>query len=115
MNKITIAGRVGQDVEIRSTANGRVAILSVATDEGYKDRETGDWVERTQWHRVVSYQNGLIDMLERHGRKGRSVAVSGTMIYREWTREGESSPRISPEIQVDLKGEIEFLSSLPRE
>lgn len=110
MNKIVIVGRVGQDVEIRSTSNGRVAILSVATDEGYKDRETGEWVERTQWHRVVTYQVGLVDMLEKHGRRGRAIAVSGTMTYREWMREGEVKPRVAPEIQVDVRGEIEFLS-----
>lgn len=115
MNKITVVGRLGQDADIRTISSGRVAVLSIATDEGYKDRETGEWVERTQWHRVVTYQSGLVEMLERHGRSGRIVAVAGTMIYREWTREGETKPRITPEIQIDIRGEIEFLSPLHKD
>jgi single-strand DNA-binding protein len=54
VNKVFLNGRIGQDAEVRTTQNGRAASFTLATDEGWKDRESGEWQERTEWHRVVS-------------------------------------------------------------
>ncbi len=71
LNRAEVIGRLGADVTINSLASGgRVANLSVATDEGYLDRQSGQRVDRTEWHRVVSFQSGLIDMLEKHTDNG---------------------------------------------
>ena len=111
LNKIIIAGRIGQDVEVRTlTDGGRVAEFGVATSESWKDRETGEWVERTEWHTVVTFQDGLISILEKHALKGRLVAVVGKLQYRSYRKEGEVSDRQMAEIMVDIRGEVEFMS-----
>ena len=67
LNKVQIIGRLGADVTVNALqSGGRVANMSVATDESYMDRQAGSRVDRTEWHRVVTFQDGLIEMLERH-------------------------------------------------
>ena len=69
LNRAEVIGRLGADVTINHlTSGGRVANMSIATDEGYLDRSTGERVDRTEWHRVVTFQPGLVDMLENHSR-----------------------------------------------
>ena len=67
LNKVQIIGRLGADVTVNHlTSGGRVANLSIATDESYINRQTGEKVDKTEWHRVVTFQDGLIDMPEKH-------------------------------------------------
>ena len=99
LNMAQVIGRLGDDVTIHNLASGgRVANMSVATDESYLDRQTGDRIDRTEWHRVVTFQNGLIDMLERHAKKGRLVYIAGKLQTRKWRKDGEDSDRYSTEI-----------------
>ncbi len=79
LNRVELIGRLGADVTVNHLASGgRVANLSIATDESYIDRNgTGERVDKTEWHRVVTFQDGLIDMLERHAKKGRLVHAEG--------------------------------------
>ena len=79
LNKVQIIGRLGADVTVNAlNSGGRVANMSVATDESFLDRNGGGQrVDRTEWHRVVTFQDGLIEMLERHARKGRSGLCRG--------------------------------------
>ena len=71
LNRAEVIGRLGADVTVNHlTSGGRVANLSIATDESYIDRNSGQREERTEWHRVVSFQPGLIDMLEKHAQQG---------------------------------------------
>ncbi len=110
MNRVELIGRLGADVTVNHLASGgRVANLSIATDESYMDRQTGERVDRTEWHRVVTFQNGLIDMLERHARKGRLVHAEGKLQTRRWKKEGEDSDRFSTEILVVPGHKIQFL------
>ena len=89
-------GRLGADVVINHLTNGgRVANMSVATDESYLDRNSGNRVDKTEWHRVVTFQDGLIDMLQKHAVKGRLVYVAGKMQTRRWKKDGEDSERFS--------------------
>ena len=83
--------------------------MSIATDEGYLDRQSGQRIDKTEWHRVVSFQNGLIDMLEKHAKKGRLVYVAGKMQTRKWRKEGEDSDRFSTEILLVPGSRIQFL------
>ena len=107
LNRAEVIGRLGADVTINSLASGgRVANLSVATDEGYLDRQSGQRVDRTEWHRVVSFQSGLIDMLEKHAKKGRLVYVAGKMQTRKWR---EDSDRFSTEILLVPGSRVQFL------
>ena len=110
LNRAEVIGRLGADVTISNLASGgRVANMSVATDESYIDRQSGERVDRTEWHRVVSFQSGLIDMLEKHAKKGRLVYVAGKMQTRKWRKDGEDSDRFSTEILLVPGSRIQFL------
>ena len=108
MNRITLVGHVGADVEIRTTnAGGKVAAFAVATNDGYRD-SGGRWVDQVTWHRVVAFSEGLVEMLERHATKGRMVGLSGRMTYRKWRKDGEAADRTQPEVVLDRNADIEF-------
>ena len=110
LNRAEVIGRLGADVTISNLASGgRVANMSVATDESYIDRQSGERVDRTEWHRVVSFQSGLIDMLEKHAKKGRLVYVAGKMQTRKWRKDGEDSDRFSTEILLVPGSRVQFL------
>ena len=109
LNRAEVIGRLGADVTINHlTTGGRVANMSIATDESYIDRD-GQKIDKTEWHRVVTFQPGLVDMLERHARKGRLVYVSGVLQTRRWRKDGEDSDRFSTEIRLAPGGRIQFL------
>ncbi len=82
--------------------------MSIATDESYIDKN-GERVDRTEWHRIVTFQDGLIDMLVKNAKKGRLVYVSGKMQTRRWKKEGEDSDRFSTEILLVPGGRVQFL------
>ena len=104
-----IVGHLGKNVEIRSTGNGRVASFSVADNESWTD-SNGARQERTHWHDVVTFQPGLIEMLERHAKKGRLVYVRGSVTYRKWRKEAETSDRTSAQTVIGPGDEIRFLT-----
>ena len=110
INRAQIIGRLGADVTVNHLASGgRVANLSIATDESYINRQTGEKVDRTEWHRVVTFQDGLIDMFERHATKGRLALVEGKLQTRKWRKPGEDSDRFSTEILLVPGGRVQFL------
>ena len=109
MNRVQLIGRLGADVAVNHLASGgRVANLSIATDESFISRQ-GEKVDRTEWHRLVTFQDGLIDMLERHARKGRLVHVEGKLQTRRWKKDGEDTDRFSTEILIVPGHRIQFL------
>ena len=109
-NRVQLIGRLGDDVAINHLASGgRVANMSIATDESYIDKQTGERVDRTEWHRCVTFQNGLVDMLEKHAKKGRLVYVAGKLQTRSWRKDGEDSDRFSTEILLVPGGRVQFL------
>ena len=110
MNRVELIGRLGADVTVNHlTSGGRVANLSIATDESYRNRQTGEMVDKTEWHRVVTFQDGLIDMLERNAKKGRLVHAEGKLQTRRWKKDGEDSDRFSTEILVVPGHKVQFL------
>ena len=110
MNRVELIGRLGADVIVNNLANGgRVANLSIATDESFLDRNSGERQNRTEWHRVVTFQPGLIDMLVRHARKGRLIHAEGKLKTRRWKKDGEDSERFSTEILVVPGHKVQFL------
>ena len=110
LNRVELIGRIGADVTVNHLASGgRVANLSVATDESYINKQTGERVDRTEWHRLVTFQDGLITMLEKHAKKGRLVYVDGKLQTRRWKKDGEDSDRFSTEILLVPGGRIQFL------
>ena len=110
LNRAELIGRIGADVTVNHLASGgRVANFSVATDESYTDRNSGDRVQRTEWHRIVTFQPGLVEMLAKNAKKGRLVYVAGKMQTRRWKRDGEDSDRFSTEILLVPGGLVQFL------
>ena len=95
LNRAEVIGRLGADVTVNHLTNGgRVANLSIATDESYIDKQSGEKIDRTEWHRVVTFQPGLVDMFEKHARKGRLVYVAGKLQTRRWKKDGEDSDQV---------------------
>ena len=111
LNRAEVIGRLGADVTVNHLASGgRVANMSVATDESYIDRNGGgERIDKTEWHRCVTFQDGLIDMLEKHAKKGRLVYVAGKMQTRRFRKDGEDSDRFSTEILLVPGGRVQFL------
>ena len=110
LNRVELIGRLGADVTVNHlTSGGRVANLSIATDESYINKQTGEKVDKTEWHRIVTFQDGLIDMFERHAKKGRLVYIDGKLQTRRWTKPGEDGDRFSTEILLVPGGRVQFL------
>ena len=108
-NHAELVGRLGADVTVNHLASGgRVANLSIATDESYINKQTGEKVDRTEWHRAVTFQDGLIDMLQKHATKGRLIHLEGKMQTRSWRKPGEDSDRFSTEIIVVPGNRVQF-------
>jgi single-strand DNA-binding protein len=85
VNKVILVGNLGRDPEIRAMQNGgKVCNLSVATSERWKDRTTGEPQERTEWHRVVIFDDRLADVAERYLKKGSKVYLEGELQTRKW-------------------------------
>ncbi len=109
LNRAELIGRLGADVTVNHlSSGGRVANMSIATDESYISR-TGEKVDKTEWHRVVTFQDGLVDMLQKHARKGRLVYIDGKLQTRRWSKPGEDSDRYSTEILLVPGGKVRFL------
>ena len=110
LNRAEVIGRLGADVTVNHlTTGGRVANMSIATDESFLDRNAGTREDRTEWHRIVTFQPGLVDMLEKHARKGRLVYVSGKLQTPRYRKDGEESDRFSTEVLLAPGGRIQFL------
>ena len=110
LNQVSLIGRIGADITVSHLASGgRVANLSIATDESYVSKNSGEKVDRVEWHRLVTFQDGLIDMLEKHAKKGRLVFITGKLQTRRWRKDGEDSDRHSTEIIVVPGNRIQFL------
>ncbi|HCP7905295.1 TPA: single-stranded DNA-binding protein [Escherichia coli] len=97
INKVTLIGNLGQDPEIRCMQNGvTVANLSIATSETWRDKQSGEIKENTEWHRVVIY-NKLAEISRDFLCKGMQVYIEGTLRYRKWTdKDGEEHYRLAP-------------------
>ena len=110
LNRAEVIGRLGADATINHLASGgRVANISIATDESYIEKQSGTRIDKTEWHRVVTFQNGLVDMFEKHAKKGRLVYVAGKLQTRKWRKDGEDSDRFSTEILLVPGGRVQFL------
>src|SRR4051812_50015821 len=86
VNKVILVGNLGKDPEIRRTQDGRpIANLSIATSENWRDKTTGERKEKTEWHRVVIFNEGLCKVAEQYLKKGAKVYIEGQLQTRKWT------------------------------
>ena len=86
VNKVILVGNVGNDPEIRSFNNGgKVANFSLATSENWRDKQSGERREKTEWHRVAIFNDGLVGIVERYVKKGSKLYIEGKLQTRKWT------------------------------
>ena len=86
VNKVILIGNLGRDPEIRSTQDGReIANLAIATSESWKDKNSGERKEKTEWHRVVVFNDGLVGVVKNYLKKGSKVYIEGALQTRKWT------------------------------
>lgn len=111
VNKVILIGNIGNDPEIKTMQSGdRVANFSVATSESWKDKATGERKERTEWHRVVVFNQGLMNVCENYLKKGSKVYVEGQVETRNYEKDGQKI--YTTEIVLrPFRGEITMLDS----
>lgn len=98
VNKVILVGNLGNDPEIRTTQDGReIANLSIATGESWKDKETGERKTKTEWHRVVVFSQGLINVIKQYVKKGSKVYLEGSLQTRKWV-DNTGADRYSTEV-----------------
>jgi len=109
VNRVELIGNLGRDPEIRSTQQGKkIATLSIATSDSWKDQQSGEWRERTEWHRVVIFNEGLAKIAEKHLEKGMKVRIEGKLRTRKWEDQA-GQERYTAEIHVEnFDGAINF-------
>jgi single-strand DNA-binding protein len=110
VNKVILIGNLGRDPEIRSTQDGtRIANLSVATSESWRDKASGERKERTEWHRVVIFNDKLVEIVEKYLKKGAKVYLEGALQTRKWT-DNSGQERYSTEVVLQrYRGELTML------
>lgn len=100
MNRVTLVGNLGQDPEIRRTQDGKpIANLTIATSESWRDKNTGERKENTEWHRVVVFAEGLCKIIQDYCKKGDKVLIEGSLKTRKW-QDKEGKDRYTTEVQL---------------
>ena len=111
LNKATLIGNLGADPEVRTTSTGTVVTFNIATSESWKDARSGERVEKTEWHRIVIWNEGLGKIAETYLRKGAKVYVEGAIRTRRW-QDQSGADRTSTEIHLSpYNGTLIFLDS----
>jgi len=110
VNKVILVGNLGKDPEIRTLTSGdRVANLTIATSESWRDRTSGERKEKTEWHRVVIFNDNLVKVAENYLKKGSSVYIEGSLQTRKWT-DNSGVEKYSTEIVLQkFRGELTML------
>jgi single-strand DNA-binding protein len=112
VNKVILVGNIGRDPEIRTFANGgRVANFSIATTESWKDKQTGERRERTEWHRISVINEALVGVTERYLRKGSKVYLEGRLETRKFTDQSGQERFVTEVILAPFRGELVMLDS----
>ena len=101
LNKVLLIGRLGADPEIKQMVNGKsVARLSLATSQSWKDKNTGEKKEKTEWHRVVVFNEGLVNVVQQYLKKGAQVYIEGQISTRKWKDEQSGQDKYSTEVVI---------------
>ena len=113
LNKVLLIGRLGADPEIKQMVNGKsVARLSIATSNTWKDKNTGEKKEKTEWHRVVIFNEGLVNVVQQYVKKGAQVYIEGQLTTRKWRDEKSGVDRYSTEVVLQgFNSTFKILSS----
>jgi single-strand DNA-binding protein len=115
VNKVTLVGNLGRDPEIRAMQNGdKIVQLSVATSDRWKDKNSGEQRERTEWHRVVIFNDALGRIAEQYLTKASTVYLEGQLQTRKWTDQQSGQEKYTTEVVLQrYRGELTLLGSRP--
>ena len=115
INKVILVGNVGQDPEVRTLSDGReIANFSLATSESWKDKSTGEKKEKTEWHRVVIFSQGLVNIVKNYVKKGTKLYVEGSVQTRKWT-DAQGVEKFTTEIVLqNFNSSLQILDSRER-
>ena len=113
VNKVTLVGNLGRDPEVRAMQNGdKIVQLSVATSDRWKDKNSGEQRERTEWHRVVIFNDALGKIAEQYLKKGSTVYLEGQLQTRKWTDQQSGHEKYTTEVVLQrYRGELTLLGS----
>ena len=101
LNKVQLIGRLGADPDIKQMVNGKnVARLSIATSQSWKDKSSGERKEKTEWHRVVIFNEGLVNVVQQYLKKGAQIYVEGQISTRKWKDEASGQDKYSTEVII---------------
>ncbi len=112
VNKVILVGNLGKDPEVRTTQDGtKIVHLTLATSETWNDRASGERKERTEWHRVVIFNDRIGDVAERFLRKGRKVYIEGALQTRKWTDQSGQERYTTEVVLSKFRGELVLIDS----
>ena len=112
VNKVILVGNLGRDPEVRSTQDGmKIVTLNIATSERWKDRNSGEQREKTEWHRVVIFNENLARVAEQYLRKGSNVYIEGQLQTRKWTDQQGVEKYTTEVVLQRYRGEMTLLGS----
>ena len=112
LNKVLLIGRLGADPEIKQMANGKnVARLSLATSNSWKDKNTGEKKEKTEWHRIVVFNEGLVGVVENYIKKGTKLYIEGALQTRKWTDDSGTEKYTTEVVIQGYGGRIDIVSA----
>lgn len=110
VNKVILVGNLGRDPEVRNTQDGRKVVnLSLATSESWRDRQSGERKERTEWHRVVIFNENLAEVAEKYLKKGAKVFIEGQLQTRKWTDQSGAEKYTTEIVLQRYRGELTML------
>jgi single-strand DNA-binding protein len=115
VNKVILIGNLGRDPEIRNTQSGsKVANFSIATSESWKDKQTGQKRERTEWHRISVFNDKLAEIIERYLKKGSKVYIEGSLQTRKWTGNDGVEKYTTEVVLQGFNGTLTMLDGKPQ-
>ncbi len=114
VNKVILVGNLGKDPEVRHTQDGKSIVnLSIATSENWRDKSSGEKREKTEWHRVVIFNEGLAKVAEQYLKKGQTVYIEGQLQTRKWT-DKDGVEKYSTEVVLqNFRGELHMIGGKP--
>jgi single-strand DNA-binding protein len=113
VNKVILVGNLGRDPEVRNSQDGsKIVNFTLATSESWRDKATGERKERTEWHRVVIFNERLADVAAQYLRKGMKVFIEGQLQTRKWTDKESGQDKYTTEVVLQrFRGELQMLDS----
>ena len=112
VNKVILLGNLGQDPDIRTMQNGKkVCTFSIATSNSWKDKDTGEKKEKTEWHRVVVFNEGLVGVVENYIKKGTKLYIEGSLQTRKWTDDSGTEKYTTEVVIQGYGGRIDIVSA----